>query len=269
LASVAVLSLVLPVAGQADSSLFCTADAPVFGHRHVEVSGGGAIHASDGNLVRVRSNHKIVLSGGSTLEGDAISGGEIKLSGGSQVSGLIVEDHPTPVVLEEVHDLVAVYEYDNDNASIPLTGEGEVAVEGTELEVKGGDSLAMAAGDYYFTEFKFSGGSTLHLTGDVRIYMPDGKFEFSGGGLASTGESSTLMVVMADRGEVKTSGGSNFHGAIYAPHAKAEVSGDGNSYGSVIAREFKLTGGSELYPRDVCVLGPPVIDPNPEWEDWD
>jgi hypothetical protein len=264
LAAFAALSLAaaaFPRVAHADLSLFCSAGAPVFGNARVEVSGGSAIHGANGDPTSVRSNAKIVVSGGSTVDGNAISGGAVTVSGGARVTGSIVQNDPTRVAPAPVDGLVAAYQFHNDNHAIPTTRSGKAALDGTNLEVKGGDSLELAAGDYYFTGFRLSGGAVLNVSGEVRIYLPSGKFDLSGGSLAAHAAGASLTVVIAGPGDAKISGGSNFHGALYAPNAAAEVSGNGNSYGGVIAGSFKLTGGSELYAQDVCSGAPPEIPP--------
>lgn len=249
----------LPAAGHADASLFCGADAPVFGDRLVEVSGGSAILGAEGGATRVRSNAKIVLNGHSAIEGDAVSGGAVKLTGKSQVSGAVIEHEPAVVTPESVHDLVASYEFDNDNHTIPVTSAGAQALHGTELKLSGGDSLEIGAGDYYLTRVKLSGHASLRVYGEVRIHMPHGSFDISGGSLAAGHEGSTLMVVMAGPGVVSSSGGSNFHGAIYAPEARVDVTGQGESWAGVVSAHLKLSGGSRLHAEEICVAGPPEV----------
>ncbi len=257
-------ALGMPSVTLAETDLFCSANSPLFGSSKVVLSGGSRIHSNrPDSSVHVGSNSLVTLSGDSRIDGDAVSGGEVKLSGDSVVTGAVVEDAPQ-VVLDEVAALVAAYESRVANHPHLVTDQGEEALDGTELVVSGGDSLVLPAGDYYLTKLVLSGGSTLRLEGDVRVFMPHGKADLSGGSLANQpGHAASLLVVVAAKGEVKLSGGSNFHGAAYVPHGKVEVSGAGDFYGAATARELKLSGGSEIHAHDVCVYGLPQIESEP------
>jgi hypothetical protein len=164
-------------------------------------------------------------------------------------------------MLQNVDALVAAHAMHHQNHLVGLTEGGEQAMKGLELVVSGGDALTIPGGDYYLEKLVLSGGSTLRLAGDVRVYLT-GKVDLSGGSLAAAaGMPSSLLVVGAGKSEVKLSGASNFHGGVYVPGGKFEISGDGNGYGAFVAREVKLSGGSEIHAHDICTAGLPMLQP--------
>ena len=241
-----------------DEDLFCNTDAAVFGAAKVVLSGPSRVN---GAFADVGSNHLISLSGSSVIEANAASGGEVKLSGSAAVLGSVTQNGPART-LPGVDDLVAAHMTLNHNDTVGLTDAGKVAMDGFKLKLSGGDALTLYDGNYYLEKLVLSGGSTLYLAGDVRIYL-DGKADLSGGSLAAeAGPVASLLIIGAGKSKVKLSGASNFHGGVYVPRGKFEVSGDGNAYGGFVAREIKLTGGSEIHGRDVCVQGPPTLPPD-------
>ncbi len=241
----------------ADEDLFCSTGAAVFGESKVVMSGPSRVNGAD---VRVGSNNLISLSGSSVIEGSAVSGGDVKMSGSAAVLGAVQEDAP-PEMLQNVDALVAAHAMHHQNQLVGLTDGGEQAMKGLELVVSGGDAITLPGGDYYLEKLVLSGGSTLRLAGDVRVYLT-GKVDLSGGSLAAqSGFASSLLVVGAGKSEVKLSGASNFHGGVYLPGGKFEISGDGNGYGAFAAREVKLSGGSEIHGHDICAGGLPDFEP--------
>lgn len=253
--------LLAPVAFAVPTTdVFCPLDAPVFVEEKLDVKKHSAIRGLDDGPVRVLSNGKVKLHDHATIEGDLVAR-DVKLKKGSVVTGAILEES-AGVEPEDISDYVEAFRHHNDNHRIPLTENGDVALDGLKLEVRKDDRLVLPAGDYFLRSVRVRKGAVLELAGDVRIHMEKGRVEFKYGSLVGA-DVARLAIMIADKGHVKAGGHAGFHASVYAPESEFELKGEGVATGSLVVEKAKIDKGAEFHARDACVAGPPPLEQHP------
>jgi len=203
-----------------------------------------SVVGSTGNIV---SNGNIKVSGG-TVNGDATAGpGKTVTTTGSGTITGTKSSATTAYNCTQVDlaALTATLQSSNDDAKLPLTGQGKNAVGGSthyEFNLSGGDTIHFPAGTYYFTKFTVSGGSVITLDGAVRI-LCTGSVSVSGGSFVN---SNPYALRFWSSGTPFTiSGGGTMNGFVYAPAASATISA-AHLIGSLMAQTITVSGSAHV-----------------------
>jgi hypothetical protein len=233
-----------------------------FGKNLVDVSGGSGTDSYDSALGAygganvgangdIGSNGNIVLSKSTTkINGDAAAGGTFTL-GGATVTGIVT----TGVAATSVPNIDCLPGF-SPASDIP-SGSGITYNAATgDLEVSKVNLTLTAAGPYKFHNLVIKGGGSLTLAtgGHVDIYVSQ-QLDGSGGSVLNPTGNPTNLTVYGCGTATSTdkltgwnlSGTSSGFMAIYAPNHYFEVSGTGHYYGAMVAKDFVLTGGSQLH----------------------
>jgi len=263
------LFVALPAAADSFTIPSAIASQGVFSCGDMTMSGGGTIDsagvASSGptNKGTVRSNGKITISS-STVNGDAIPGPgkTVSISGSGNVTGTTTAATTsapcTPINLSTLGTSLSA---SNNNATIPLTGQGKSVLAGanhTEFSMSGGDTLTLPAGTYYFTKFTVSGGSTITLAGPARILVT-GNVSISGGSFVN---SNAYSFRLWHSGATFSLSSSTFTGIIYAPASSLTISSS-RFIGSVFAGDVTISGGTSHVTRSIDDVAPSVAITSP------
>jgi hypothetical protein len=195
----------------------------------------------DGSMVSTGGN--IIVQSGTLVTGDVVYATSLSNSGTVQGAN----DHQTsaPIVLPipgacgsytkaPTTWIHGAYTYD--------------AVKGN-LTVSGGNTATLDPGSYCFNNVTISGGSTLGITGAVKISVT-GKFVDSGGSIQNPSHiPANLQVFSSYTGSngVTVSGASATYMSIYAPGTDVTVSGGGGLFGSLVGKTLTISGGSSVH----------------------
>lgn len=220
-----------------------TVAAGLIGLDLVDVSGTPTI---TGAFPSVFSNKRVNLAGNFTIDGDAISGGRVTISGNKKPKGSVVEFTDTLSVPDPTPQVLAARS-NNDNATIPCVPKGKKCtspLSGNSLSLSGQSHVTLKSGEYYFDSISISGQSTLEIDGNVIIYL-DGGATFNGGAATNpTGDSLTL--ISSSDQEIRLNGGGSSETRILAPHARVRFSGTQGFRGSALGRELRVSGTADL-----------------------
>jgi hypothetical protein len=240
----------------------------------VNKDGGGQYARSNGSI---GSNGTIQLQG--LVHGNANAGPGLtpNLTGGGVVTGNMTPlSAPMDLPATPYADFAAA-NLVNQNGTWTATGSSVVYNAVTKnLAVSSGGTLTLGAGTYFFSQLSLSGGSTLKVTGPVKIYITQ-VGSLGGGGIANvTGLPANLQIFQhpyalpvglapAKKGmnTLSVSGGSGAALTIYAPYTDVTVSGSGAIYGSIIADNLQAQGGAQFHYDEalggVAGSGPPKL----------
>lgn len=189
--------------------------------------------------VMANGNAKCNATSGS-IGGDLASAGDAS-NGNTTVSGSVV-DNAAPLSFPPV----------------PSHSSSAKQLTPTELSVKNGSTLKLAAGDYYVTADSKGNAvnvqGVLSVSGPVRLWVEGSSPSVTIKGLANTGNPANFQVFYnpsnpSTTESVKGSplisigGNGDFRGVIYAPNADIDVSGSSNYYGSIVGNDVTLSGG--------------------------
>ena len=229
----------------------------------VTVSGTPTI---SGAFPSVFSNKRVELAGSFTLEGDAISGGRVAISGNNTPGGSIVEFAET-ITVPSPSPQVAAAKNANDNGKIPCVRRGNNCrspVSGNSLSLQSQDAITLRSGEYYFDSISMSGQARLNVDGNVVIYL-DGPATFNGGSAANPSQDS-LTIVSGSNQEIRLNGGGSSATRIHAPHAVVRFAGTQDFRGSALGRELRFSGTVGVNATDNLIAGldascaPTIID---------
>lgn len=223
----------------------CVAGVPsgLIGLDLVDLSGTPTV---SGDEASVFSNALVALAGTYDLEGSAISGGSVTISGNQQPDGGIVENAAQVTVVDPSDDVAAAKAH-NDNAKIPCIGEGNKCtspVTDYKLTLAAKQSLTLKAGTYYLESISMSGQSELNVDGEVVIYLAGGA-TFNGGS-AINPASDSLVIISSSSSEIKLNGGGSTDMHIFAPNATVRFAGTQGFKGTALGKELRISGTAEL-----------------------
>lgn len=214
----------------------------------------------------VGSNTSIDLNGSSgTIRGNAIPGPlyETATAGSPTIWGDVLprrREIPIPdVPLAEFEAALAT----NDNSQLGGSpggggsGKGPYDSRTMSLSGKGGESIILTGGTYFFTSLRLTGGSTLQVNGPTVIYITD-TFDTSGGTLInSNGVPGDLRVYahpyplpagsVAPNPGIKFSGGAGSALAVHAPEMPIVVGGSGHVYGAILGETITVLGDASFH----------------------
>lgn len=212
-----------------------TAHYALAAHDTVQISGATNIGGYDSS--------KGSRSGSNSTYGDVAAGGTGKVSGAINIDGTFYYgnsytksgagsvdfEQPLPEPIpDEIPSLPSTY-----------TSLGN-------YKQSGASNITLDGGNYYATSFKISGATTIHVTGQINLYV-DGPIDISGAFSASGGRPQDIKIFVLDSSDVQISGASNLSAVIYAPLSDIRFSGAKNYYGSVIGNNIRISGGTNFY----------------------
>lgn len=203
---------------------------------------------NQGSQSGVCSNGDITAQGNASIygalhdgvdPGDTVSvSGSVTLSGGASD---LPEELPMPSA-----DSTYVRTH-NNNANIPRTSRGRVALSGTSLSLNATDILTLSAGTYYFTAFSINGGAELRTTGVVNIYVA-GDVHINGHGLVNRDVAPANLTLYIDGSHsVELNGSSDLYGSVIAPGCEAHINGNADVYGMLVADRVELNGNGQMH----------------------
>jgi hypothetical protein len=228
---------------------FRCADAGVglVGLELVEIAGTPTIGGQYGGVF---SNELVTLAGSFDLEGSAVSGGRVAISGGNLPGGGIIEGAEKVDRPDTTADVVAA-RTDNDNARIPCIGSGNKCtspVVNGALSLNAKQQITLTTGSYYFTSISINGQAQLNVDGDVVIYL-DGPATFNGGSATNPDEDS-LAIISASTEEIKLNGGAESAMHILAPFATVRFAGTQGFHGTALANILRINGTADINVSD-------------------
>lgn len=205
----------------------------------------GVDHAGDEGHIASNGN---IVAGGGIIHGNATPGPGFTVSSPGNVTGA------TAPAAEPVTMPPYVY-------SPPIASMGIWSGTGT-----------ISTGTYRYTTLTLSGGSILTISGDVTLYVDDkftasgssiidvlpggsltihhgaNDFTVSGGGIVNRDQDPSKMTLYsASLKKFTLSGGSDFHGLVYAPETQFVASGGSDLYGVIVARTATLSAAGHLH----------------------
>lgn len=220
-----------------------TGGAGLIGLESVDVAGTPLV---EGAFPSVFSNGPVDLAGNFTIRGDAISGGQVSISGGNTPDGRIIE-YADPITVNDPTDEVMAARNDNDNNRIPCVKQGKKCkspVKNGALTLNSTSELTLPTGVYYFESVSINGQAKLNVDGSVVIYL-DGGATFNGG--AATNPSSDSLTIISSSDELlKLNGGGSTVTRIFAPHAPVRFTGTQGFSGAALGKTLTLTGTADL-----------------------
>lgn len=216
----------------------------LIGLDRVVVAGNPAI---TGPAASVFSNHLVELAGSFEIDGDAVSGGVVQISGPKLPDGDVIEgahriDVPDPT------SAVLAAESHNDNTAIPCVMQGNqcnspVSGDGV-LNLQGQTQLTLPAGSYFFHGIAVHGQAKLHIGGPVTIHV-DGPVTLNGGSSTNPG-TDVLTLVSSGAADIRLNGNADSRIAIVAPFASVRFSGTQGFHGTALGRELHINGTADL-----------------------
>lgn len=226
-------------------SFRCLAGVPsgLIGLDLVDMSGTPTV---EGDAPSVFSNTLVTLAGSYDLEGSAISGGNVTISGNKQPGGGIIKNAAKISVVDPSADVVAAKTH-NDNAKIPCIGAGNKCtspVSAYKLTLASKQSLTLKAGTYYLESISMSGQARLNVSGAVVIYLAGGA-TFNGGS-ATNPNSDSLVIISSSASEIKLNGGGTTDMHIFAPNATVRFAGTQGFKGTALGKELRISGTADL-----------------------
>ncbi|TAK18819.1 MAG: hypothetical protein EPO35_00975 [Acidobacteria bacterium] len=244
----------------------------------------GGYPATDNNGGNVGTNGNLTESGGSIINGslstpragvgNCKSGAVTALTqnGGATVTGGVVTlpqsvTYPAPALPDPMPPTTVVTVNSSSTcASIGLVaaqcsgGANEFtfnasasAVSLGNVNVVGGATLHLTAGDYNFNSLTLAGGSHLIIdSGPVVLNVAGASIatpvDLTGGTTANTTfDPSLFRIQYAGTGTVMLAGGAHVSATIYAPNASAQLTGGSHFYGSVLAANVDVNGGTYIH----------------------
>lgn len=243
-------------------STVSTLDYGLFGRDGITMSGSFSVDSYDSSIGSYASQFGVDHAGD---QGHVASNGDIDAGGG------IVYGNATPGpgfdVLNPSNVTGSTAPATSPNVPDPYVYAPPIAASGDWS-----GSGTITAGTYRYGMLTLSGGSVLTIDGDVTLYV-DGKFTasgsssvvltagarltvhhgaedftVSGGGIVNPDQRpGDVSIWSASVTKITLSGGSDYHGLVYAPDAQFVSSGGSELYGAIVARSATLSGDGRLH----------------------
>lgn len=232
------------VAGELVERCGFVGEVGLVGLESVDISGNPSIFGANASVF---SNERVTLSGSFDVEGYAISGGTVSVSGSGSVGGVI--EGATRISVDDPRPAVLAAATSNDNATIPCVKKGKSCkspVAGTSLALSSQSKLTLQSGSYYFTSVSVSGQAKIDVSGDVVIYLA-GPATFNGGS-ATNPSTDSMRIVSSSTADIKLNGNSTASTSIFAPLAQVRFAGTNGFHGSAVARALTISGTADLEP---------------------
>ncbi len=235
----------------------------VFSCDDVTINGGGTVTSSGtGGEGHVVANGAITLNGSSTIRGNGTAGPgkKVTATGLSRVTGTKGSlSSPWPCAPLNLTPLAQTLAASNDNARIPRTSTGRNPLSGSsppDLTLGGNETLALPAGAYYLRNVAINGGSSVSVTGEVRI-LSTGTVIVNGTSSLNGAGNPALLRLFTSGPAVTLNGSSTLKGFVYAGSPTASITIDGGSVltGGAYGGRFTMNGRAWL-TRDAVVTNP-------------
>ena len=197
-----------------------------------------------GDLISGTGN--VILQANSLVTGDVVY--STTLSNQGTVQGTIYHQASTPFSAP-LPGACGNYTAAPTNANRWITGTYSYNANTGDLNVSGNNTVTLANGTYCFHNVTASGGSTLRVTGPVRISVT-GTFNASGGSMVNTTNiPSNLQISSSYTGNngVTLSGGSGAYLTVYAPGTGITVSGGSPLFGALVGKTLTVSGNSMIH----------------------
>jgi hypothetical protein len=220
-----------------------TAGVGMVGLHSVEVAGTPTV---SGPYSSVFSNNIVSLAGSYDLEGDAISGGTVKVSGSNSPGGSIIEKAPKLSVADPT-EAVRAAKASNDNDRIPCvkqSGDCISPVSNYVLSLQSNQKITLTTGIYYLEGISINGQAKLDIDGDVVIYL-DGPATFNGGS-ATNPDHDALTIISSAMSEIRLNGAAQSAMHIFAPYASVRFAGTQGFKGTTLAGHLRISGTADL-----------------------
>ena len=212
----------------------------------------------------IGSNANVELGGSAVIvRGDAIPGpGQgVVVSGDPTVTGDMLPrtaelEVPDPTIAE----FTAAYNT-NDNNSLSGGGNGNrfrYRSNSKTLDVSGNSTVNFPGGTYFFTDVTFHGGSTINVTGPVKIYVTGSVTIGSGTNIVASNPADVQIIAhpfnmpsgtVPEGAEtvIKVNGGSSVTWTMYGPKAALDIGGGNDFYGAAIGNRVELNGENAFH----------------------
>jgi hypothetical protein len=250
-------AMVLAAMGWSLAGVGCDAESPdeasfrcrgggisgLVGLDRVDISGTPSV---TGVAASVFSNVAVSLAGNYDLEGDAVSGGLVGVSGNRRPGGSVIE-YAATIQVDDPTAAVLAAKTHNDNAKIPCLQKGNNCVSpltGATLSLSSQQSLTLKSGTYYLEGISINGQARLNVNGAVVIYLAGGA-TFNGGS-ATNPSSDSLTVISSSPGDIKLNGGGTTDMHIFAPKAAVRFAGTQGFRGTALGKTLHISGTADL-----------------------
>jgi PilX N-terminal len=157
----------------------------------------------------------------------------------------------------------------------------------THINLSGKQQETLTAGNYEVSDLYLSAKATLHIKGNVTIYVNsnmeitgqsqivvyagasltfyvDKYANIAGNGIVNYNQlPSTLMIYgTANAEQIQIAGNGNFYGVVHAPTANVTIAGNGDLYGAAIGKTLSTNGNGAVH-YDECLgkLVDTTVDP--------
>jgi hypothetical protein len=196
------------------------------------------------------------LSANARIEGAALSGGPVTMSGNSRIVGpltspkltrsgnarvegqVTISSSPVTCSFVDMPALMADLQATNDNGKIPAK-----YLSAGKLKLKRNDKLILPSGRFLLEGLELSDNATLTAGGTVNI-LSKGQVIISGNAKTIAANPPALMVYTSSNGGAAISGNGEFKGVLYAPRGKIGTSGNGKLFGRAFGKKVDMAGDS-------------------------
>lgn len=201
-----------------------------------------------GNEGDVGSNGSLA-DGSIDLNGDPTINGEIKENVGIECDA---PGYDPPI------DSMGTKNVKNTETTI---GEDALVYRYSSLTVSGNPGTQLNIGTDDPTHPNYGDPITIYVDGDVSVtsngvinanspvtFYVEGSLNFSGNGVVTSDDNpANLIVIMTASGDVDISGGSEFHGAVFAPDSDVDVNGGVNIFGALFGTDVDTNGSDAVH----------------------
>ncbi|MBK9064831.1 MAG: Ig-like domain-containing protein [Acidobacteria bacterium] len=222
-------------------------------------SDGVATWTAKQGLGHVGSNGDVVLSGRTTVQGDAIPGPGRRtvVPPESKVTGLTTPARDAADCRPVDLAVFDAFRAKNDNARIPKTAAGRDAVKDGALVLDGPDPLTLPAGTYVFSSIALSNRAHVLFSGEAHVFVT-GDVSLTGNSHMNPAGGGFRLRLVAGGARVSLDTLSTLGAFVYAPGATATFATGSRLVGSVFADSVVVREASVAI-RAVDDT-PPVVD---------
>ena len=212
----------------------------------VNVLSNGTINVQGtvwGNVESAAAN--VVVGGGTVVTGNVTAGTTISNSG--SISGTIAPNMPLPPI--DAPAVAACAPFTPVTPSGWISGNYTYDAAKGDLTVNGQNTATLAGGSYCLHSITLSGGSTLAVSGPVKVNLT-GAFTASGNSTVNpTLIPRNLQLAMSYTGSngVTMSGNAIGYFTIYAPGTSVTLSGNAELFGAAVGKTFTGSGNPQLH----------------------
>ena len=126
------------------------------------------------------------------------------------------------------------------------------------LDVSGNSTVSMPGGTYFFNDVTFHVGSTINVSGPVKIYVTGSVTIGSGTNIVAANPSDVQIIAhpysmpggtvpTGAETLIKVNGGSSVTWTLYGPKAALDIGGGNHFYGAAIGKRVELNGENAFH----------------------